>query len=72
MVQLSDGRMMRDFKENPYSPCEARVAAFLHEVGGIGGGDDPIGFLMASHAALAAERRELLEKLNMIGMGAGA
>ncbi len=64
--------MMRDLEKNPYSACEARVAAFLHEMGGIGGGDDPIGFLMASHAALSAERRELLEKLNMIGMGAGA
>ena len=63
--------MMRDLEKNPYSACEARVAKFFFDLG-IGGGDDPIGFLMASHQVLAAERLELLEKLNMIGMGAGA
>jgi len=50
---------MRDYDKNPYSPCEQRVAKFFMEVVGIGGGDDPIGFIIASHAALAAERQEL-------------
>ena len=46
----------RDFDLNPYSPDEARVAKFFSKLG-IGGGDDPIGALLASHAMLAAERK---------------
>jgi hypothetical protein len=45
----------RDFDAKPYSPDEARVAAFLCEAGA-GGGDDPIGFILASHAYMAFER----------------
>jgi hypothetical protein len=52
----------RDIEKNPYSPDEARVAKFIFDMGA-GGGDDPIGFIMASHAALAAERNLLREKL---------
>lgn len=37
----------RDFESNPYSPEEARVAAWLSERG-VGGGNDPIGFILAS------------------------
>jgi len=54
----------RDFDKNPYSPDEERVAKFIDDKTGIGGGDDPIGFLMVSYEYLVAERNELREKLN--------
>lgn len=38
----------RDFEKNPYSADERRVAAWICENLGVGGGDDPIGFLLAS------------------------
>lgn len=38
----------RDIEIDPYSPDEQRVADWLMTVG-IGGGDDPIGFLLASY-----------------------
>lgn len=44
----------RDFDTRPYSPDEQRVARWLADKTGAGGGDDPIGFLIASHEALAA------------------
>ena len=52
---------MRDFEKNPYSPDEARVAKYLCERtgGSIGGGDDPIGFLIASHAFLGERVKDL-------------
>lgn len=40
--------MERDFETYPYSKDEQRVAEWLMEHLGIGGGDDPIGFLLAS------------------------
>lgn len=42
----------RDFEANPYTPHEQRVAKYLDDVAGIGGGDDPIEFLIASHEML--------------------
>jgi len=50
--------MMRDFEKSPYSPDEARVAKFFMEMG-IGGGDDPIGSLIASYRVLSADRKAL-------------
>lgn len=47
---------MRDLDENPYTKDEQRVVAWL--VGRspeIGGGDDPIGFLLASYEYVHAE-----------------
>lgn len=41
-----------------YTPDQARVAAWIVKLSGIGGGDDPIGFLMASHEAMRAQRDE--------------
>ncbi len=58
----------RDFEARPYTPDEARVAKYIVETTDIGGGDDPIGFLMGSHALLAQANsqgitvRDLLEK----------
>lgn len=48
----------RDTDRYPYSPDEARVARWFFDKG-IGGGDDPIGSLIASHEVLAAERKQL-------------
>jgi hypothetical protein len=42
----------RDFEAMPYHRHEQRVADYLVELTGIGGGADPIGFLIASHRAL--------------------
>lgn len=53
---------MRDMDKHPYSPDEARVARFFFDLG-VGGGDDPIGYLIASHQSLVAERNELRERL---------
>ena len=47
---------MRDFDKNPYSADEARVAKYIMKLTGIGGGDDPIGFILVSHAQLVHER----------------
>lgn len=46
---------MRDMRKKPYTRDEKRVAQFLSNLG-VGGGDDPIGFILLSHATLAAER----------------
>ncbi len=53
-----DAGAARDLDARPYSPDEARVARFFAETG-IGGGDDPIGFILASHAELARQRNAL-------------
>lgn len=51
--------MTRDFDANPYSPDEARVAKWIADLTGAGGGDDPIGFLIASHELMALHRERL-------------
>lgn len=45
----------RDFETQPYTPEEERVAKYISELsnGNVGGGDDPIGFLIASHGELS-------------------
>lgn len=43
----------RNMVSAPYSLDEARVAKYLVDLTGIGGGDDPIGFLIASHRVLS-------------------
>lgn len=55
---------MRDLEKQPYSPDEQRVAQFFFDAG-LGGGDDPIGFIIASHQALAAERNALRSPITM-------
>ena len=54
--------MERDMDARPYSPDEERVAKWLAETTGIGGGDDPIGFLIASHESIAEQLREERER----------
>jgi hypothetical protein len=41
----------RDLDKNPYSPDEQRIAQFFFERG-LGGGDDPVGFILSSYAYL--------------------
>lgn len=55
----------RDFDKQPYDRSEKRVAAFFGELG-IGGGDDPVGALLASHRHLAREARVLRESIKII------
>ena len=46
----------RDFDDRPYSGDEKRIVEYLHVLSpDIGGGDDPIGFLIASHQSLIRE-----------------
>lgn len=49
---------MRDIDKEPYSKDEARVAEFFADRG-VGGGDDPIGFILASYEYLVYERNDL-------------
>lgn len=53
----------RDLDSNPYSPDERRVAEWLFDQG-VGGGDDPIGYLIVSHKYLSVERRHLRKVLD--------
>jgi hypothetical protein len=53
----------RDFEANPYSKDEERVAKWLSEKG-IGGGDDPIGFVMHSYDFIQSIlRRKGIDKM---------
>jgi hypothetical protein len=54
----------RDLDKNPYSTDEQRVAEYFFRCG-TGGGDDPIGALLASHAYVVAERNEANQKLQL-------
>lgn len=50
-----------------YTPDQQRAANYIVEAAGIGGGDDPVGFLIASHAFLAKDAalgRKLREMVN--------
>ena len=58
----------RDLDAKPYSDDEKRVAEWFFEKG-TGGGDDPIGAMIASHEYLAAERNRMrvaLEDISLI------
>lgn len=47
--------MDRDISINPYSVDEQRVVDYIMSASGLGAGDDPIGFLLASHASIVEE-----------------
>lgn len=51
---MKAGKMKeRNFSLNPYTPDEQKVVRYLHQImPDIGAGDDPIQFLIASHAML--------------------
>lgn len=38
-----------------YTADQKRAADYIIEISGIGGGEDPVGFLIASHAAIRAK-----------------
>lgn len=57
--------MERDFEKNPYSPDEARVAERLSEAG-IGGGDDPIGYVLASFSYLTGQVKGLESRIESL------
>lgn len=67
---MADARKERDFGAQPYSMDEERVARFLADEVGIGGGDDPVGFILASHAELARQRNLLAGRLKAAGLSA--
>lgn len=52
----------RDLDKNPYSIDEQRVVLFFFERG-TGGGDDPIGYILASHQYLAEQRNAQAKSL---------
>lgn len=56
---------MRDPKLDPYSPDEARVAKWISDKG-IGGGDDPIGFILSSYDYVVFERNKATDALREI------
>ncbi len=58
---------MRNLDANPYTADEKRVVAYIVRIseGNVGGGDDPIGWLMASHEMMAADRRQAIEEGRM-------
>ena len=60
--------MERDFEANPYTPHEQRVVKYLDEEipGGMGGGDDPIEFLIASNESLRRRIEYLQAYINRI------
>lgn len=63
---LGDPRQRnRDIEAAPYSRQEQRVAQYLAEIA-FGGGDDPVGFLMASHTLLAHELKMARERIDKL------
>jgi hypothetical protein len=56
---------MRDLEQNPYSPEEQRIAEWFMSLG-IGGGDDPVGALIAGQQSLAARLTEVVQNLDVI------
>ena len=54
---------VRNFTTHPYSDDEKRIVNWIMQKtkGNVGGGDDPIGFIMASHDMINAERIQLRE-----------
>lgn len=63
-----DGWQARDFETAPYERQERRVAEFLWSLTGIGGGDDPIGFMMTQHDMSRLEIRGLERLLRDAGV----
>mgnify|MGYP001603933974 CR=1 FL=1 len=53
---------MRDIETNPYDAQEQRVCDYLQKLApDIGCGNDPVGFLIASHAALTTDNKRYRE-----------
>ncbi len=54
--------MTRNLDTHPYTPDEKRVAVYIVRIteGNVGAGDDPIGWLIASHEMMALDRRQAI------------
>ncbi len=58
---------MRDIEKRPYSADELRVCEYLQKLApDIGCGDDPIGLLLASHAAQRLDFDRMTEDLESL------
>lgn len=59
--------MTRDLSKRPYTADERRVGLYLDRItnGDVGWGDDPIGFLLASHETMAADRAQRIKEGKM-------
>jgi len=72
-----DRSITRDFEKEPYSKDEERVAKWLSDKG-LGGGDDPIGFIITSyemnmrllrdHREALKDYREVNEETKFLGL----
>jgi hypothetical protein len=58
-----DGMAYTPMRETPYDAQEARVAKWIVDRTGIGGGDDPVGFVLASYDLKIHEMEEMRHKL---------
>jgi hypothetical protein len=58
----------RDMATHPYSPDEERVATWLNDLTGVGGGDDPIGFIMCSLQYSVSQRNKFRDALKTIAI----
>jgi hypothetical protein len=57
-------RNERNFDTHPYTPDELRVVAWIQKrAPDVGGGDDPIGFLLSSYELLHMDHAALRQKL---------
>ena len=56
----------RDIEASPYSPDELRVAEWLGANTGVGAGDDPIGFVMASLEYSVMQRNQAGAALKVV------
>lgn len=57
----------RDILQHPYSRAERKAVDYIVKITGIGAGSDPVGFLVASHAAQNVELelcRDVLQEIN--------
>ena len=55
---------------HPYSHDEQRVADWLNRRGQIGGGPDPIGFLLSSYELLVIQREHYADSLRTMARAA--
>ncbi len=63
---MSKAKTTRDFTTQPYTADETRVLDFLAAQDGVGGGPDPIGFLLASYSFTVHQRNTMREALEAV------
>jgi hypothetical protein len=50
----------------PYDRSEARIAQWIEQTTGMGGGEDPVGFILSSFSYKIQEMNQLRERLQML------